>query len=207
MFLEIISNLKNSDDMATIGQLITFCDFVRIHDVEIPRIQRDYTYGSGTEKTEEVLCKLLSDIYNALVDPTKELILDFVYGSKNTTSFCESITDSQKFTYDFNGTRIDEQIQDCAFFRASFNDDPSIRSMLAVLVRIEEIFKVLCQSGDLTRLLTDDCRIRFYCLDFGTFGLSDDLYIKMNSRGKPLTEYEIFKSQLEKYIDIDRKKV
>ena len=51
--------------MATIGQLITFCDFVRIHDVEIPRIQRDYTYGSGTEKTEEVLCKLLSDIYNA----------------------------------------------------------------------------------------------------------------------------------------------
>lgn len=233
--------------MATIGQLITFCNFVRIHDVEIPRIQRDYTYGSGTEKTEEVLCKLLSDIYNALVDPTKELILDFVYGSKNnrnnfepldgqqrlttlfllhlyaswgfrgnmpdlkfnystrdnTASFCESITDNTKFTYDFNGSRIDKQIQDCAFFRASFNDDPSIRSMLAVLVRIEERFKDICQSGDLTRFLTDDCRIRFYCLDFGTFELSDDLYIKMNSRGKPLTEYEIFKSQLEKYIDID----
>lgn len=233
--------------MATIGQLITFCDFVRIHDVEIPRIQRDYTYGSGTDKTEEVLCKLLSDIYNALVDPTKELILDFVYGSKNnrnnfepldgqqrlttlfllhlyaswgsrrnmpdlkfnystrdnTASFCESITDNKKFIYDFSGARIDEQIQDCAFFRASFNDDPSIRSMLAVLIRIEEKFKDICQSGDLTRLLTEDCRIRFYCLDFGTFGLSDDLYIKMNSRGKPLTEYEIFKSQLEKYIDID----
>lgn len=233
--------------MATIGQLITFCDFVRTHDVEIPRIQRDYTYGSGTEKTEEVLCKLLSDIYEALVDPSKELILDFVYGSKNkrnnfepldgqqrlttlfllhlyaswgergsmpvlkfnystrdnTAAFCESITDSKKFSYDFNGARIDEQIRDCAFFRASFNDDPSIRSMLAVLVRIEERFKVLCQSGELTRSLTDDCRIRFYCLDFGTFGLSDDLYIKMNSRGKPLTEYEIFKSQLEKYIDID----
>ena len=233
--------------MATIGQLITFCDFVKTHDVEIPRIQRDYTYGSGTEKTEEVLCKLLSDIYEALVDPSKELILDFVYGSKNnrnnfepldgqqrlttlfllhlyaswgergnmpvlkfnystrdnTAAFCESITDLRKFSYDFNGARIDEQIQDCAFFRASFNDDPSIRSMLAVLVRIEEKFKALSQSGELTRSLTDGCRIRFYCLDFGTFGLSDDLYIKMNSRGKPLTEYEIFKSQLEKYIDID----
>ncbi len=233
--------------MATIGKLITFCDFVRKYDVEIPRIQRDYTYGSGTEKTEEVLCKLLSDIYEALVDPSKNLILDFVYGSKNnrnnfepldgqqrlttlfllhlyaswgyrgnmpvlkfnystrdnTASFCESITDPQKFTYDFKGDSIDEQIQDCAFFRASFNDDPSIRSMLSVLVRIEERFKELCESGDLTRSLTEDCRIRFYCLDFGEFGLSDDLYIKMNSRGKQLTEYEIFKSQLEKYIDVD----
>lgn len=232
--------------MATIGQLVTFCEFITKYDVEIPRIQRDYTYGSGTEKTEEVLGKLLSDIYRAITDPSKELILDFVYGNRNsgnnfqpldgqqrlttlfllhlyaswgdasgmpalrfsystrdnTAAFCDAITNRSKFTYAFIGDTIDEQIKDCAFWRASFNDDPSIRSMLKVLVDIEERFKSLCETGELTRALVSDCRIRFYCLDFGEFGLSDDLYIKMNSRGRGLTEYEIFKSQLEKYIDI-----
>ena len=43
--------------------------------------------------------------------------------------------------------------------------------------------------------------MKFYCLDFEKFALSDDLYIKMNSRGKQLTDYEIFKAQFEKYIE------
>ena len=29
-------------------------------------------------------------------------------------------------------------------------------------------------------------------------GLTDELYIKMNSRGKPLTQFEHFKAELEK---------
>ena len=31
-------------------------------------------------------------------------------------------------------------------------------------------------------------------------GLTDELYIKMNSRGKPLTEFEHFKAEWENYI-------
>jgi len=31
-------------------------------------------------------------------------------------------------------------------------------------------------------------------------GLTDDLYIKMNSRGKPLTTFEQFKANFEKTI-------
>ena len=42
---------------------------------------------------------------------------------------------------------------------------------------------------------------RFYSLDLEKFGLTDDLYIKMNSRGKSLTRYEIFKSSFEKYLE------
>ena len=232
--------------MPTIGTLITFSDFIRDHNVEIPRIQRDYTYGSGTPKTEEVVDKLLSDIFSALNDPDEELILDFVYGCKdeksnfepldgqqrlttlfllhlyaawgagvpasslvfrystrdNTSVFCESITNPDKFIYDRNGDKVSEQIKDCAFFRASFQDDPSIMSMLVVLDKIEAKFKDEAADGRLWKQLTRDCRVKFYSLDFGDFGLSDDLYIKMNSRGKGLTDYEIFKSQLEKYIDV-----
>ena len=234
--------------MAAIGTLISFNEFIKTHNVEIPRIQRDYTYGSGTPKTEAVVDKLLSDIHAALLDPSSELILDFVYGSHNENSnfepldgqqrlttlfllqlyaawgagadpssldfrystrdntavFCESVTNPDKFSYDSNGDQISEQIKDCAFFRSSFYDDPSIRSMLTVLDKIEARFKSMATDGSLwARLTADDCNVRFYCLDFGTFGLSDDLYIKMNSRGKGLTDYEIFKSQLEKYIDVN----
>lgn len=232
--------------MAAIGTLISFNDFIKGHNVEIPRIQRDYTYGSATPKTEEVVDKLLSDINAALTSPDGELILDFVYGSSNdkgnfepldgqqrlttlfllylyaawgagvstsslifrystrdnTTVFCESITDPGKFHYNKDGDKISEQIKDCAFFRSSFQDDPSIRSMLVVLDKIEKKFKDLASGGTLWNLLNNGCHVKFYCLDFGKFGLSDDLYIKMNSRGKGLTDYEIFKSQLEKHIDI-----
>jgi ribose/xylose/arabinose/galactoside ABC-type transport system permease subunit len=39
--------------------------------------------------------------------------------------------------------------------------------------------------------------ITFQLLDLEDFGLSDDLYIKMNARGKPLTAFETFKARYE----------
>ena len=33
-------------------------------------------------------------------------------------------------------------------------------------------------------------------------GLTDELYIKMNSRGKPLTQFEHFKAELERNISL-----
>lgn len=240
--------------MNQIGKLTTFYDFISGHDIEIPRVQRDYTYGAGTKKTEEVLNSMLSSIRESLLSG-KEMILDFVYGSRNknnlynpldgqqrlttlfllhlyagwtegkdvgifhfyystrgnTADFCKSLISKDRFIFNRvcwkcgRCTKISEQIKDCSFFRPSFNDDPSIRSMLAVLDRIDLKFKDLALDGKLWDKLTIDCPVKFFCLDFGRFGLSDDLYIKMNSRGKTLTDYEIFKSQLEKYIDVDLK--
>ena len=37
--------------------------------------------------------------------------------------------------------------------------------------------------------------ITFQLLKLDEFGLSDDLYIKMNARGKPLTNFETFKAR------------
>lgn len=233
--------------MSNIGNLITFSQFINQYSVEIPRIQRDFTYGSGTEKTEKVLTKLLSDIHCSLKN-CKGLILDFVYGCNdkynantfqpldgqqrlttlfliyyfaackagikidktfkyatrdNSTIFCEELL---KFEYNKNEGSIVDQIKDSAFFRPSFNDDPSIRSILVVLKKIEAEFSEMVMEDNPSELWDainqQSCPVKFYCLDFGTFTLSDDLYIKMNSRGKQLTEYEIFKSQFEKYIEM-----
>lgn len=229
--------------MANIGYITTFAEFINKYHVEIPRIQRDYTYGSETEKTKKVLKKMLDDIHEALVTGN-ELILDFVYGSENqyfnpldgqqrlttlyliyfyaackagisldkafkyatrddSTIFCNELIG---LLYDKELGSIVDQIKDDAFFRPSFYDDPSVRSILVVLSRIEERFADLVpdEAPDyLWKLLRENCPVKFYCLNFGEFSLSDDLYIKMNSRGKQLTEYEIFKAQLEKYIEVE----
>ena len=235
--------------MSTIGSLTTFYDFIKDNNIEVPRIQRDYTYGSGTKKTNEVLNKLLEDIKNTVLDESKTLILDFVYGSENkqkmceplvgqqrlttlflihqyaawvcgnnefkvtfrystrdnTSIFCANITDPKIFRYDSSlKSSVREQIEDCSFFRPSFYDDPSIHSMLHVLDQVETTFEDIAKDGTLFNKLTDaKCNIKFYSLNFGEYEMSDDLYIKMNARGKALTEYEIFKSQLEKYIELD----
>jgi hypothetical protein len=43
--------------------------------------------------------------------------------------------------------------------------------------------------------------ISFHRLAIHDMGSAEDLYIKMNSRGKPLTEFETFKAQLDKALD------
>jgi hypothetical protein len=45
------------------------------------------------------------------------------------------------------------------------------------------------------------CPITFLYIELKNVGLSDDLYIKMNARGKQLTSFENFKSRFDKYIE------
>jgi hypothetical protein len=77
--------------------------------------------------------------------------------------------------------------------------DPTIVSALNML---EALHKRFAQSEGLYGRLTDAQRpaITFQLLDFKHFGLSDDLYIKMNARGKPLTEFETFKARYEQQL-------
>ena len=74
--------------------------------------------------------------------------------------------------------------------------DPTIQSSLIVLDAIHRRFRDT--SGLYTRITdTERPAITFQLLDLDNFGLSDDLYIKMNARGKPLTEFETFKARYE----------
>jgi hypothetical protein len=58
-------------------------------------------------------------------------------------------------------------------------------------------------TSELWEMLVDEQKspITFFYVKLENFGLSDDLYIKMNARGKQLTAFENFKSQFEKYIE------
>ena len=77
--------------------------------------------------------------------------------------------------------------------------DPTIQSSLKMLDAIHVRFR---DSSGLYERITDAERpaITFQLMDLENFGLSDDLYIKMNARGKPLTAFETFKARYEQEL-------
>lgn len=79
--------------------------------------------------------------------------------------------------------------------------DPTIQSSLIMLDAIHLRFKD--SSGFFARLIDiEQPAITFQLLDLENFGLSDDLYIKMNARGKPLTSFETFKARFEQELKV-----
>jgi hypothetical protein len=78
--------------------------------------------------------------------------------------------------------------------------DPTIQSVLVMLDAIHRLFK---PTKGLFARLTDQRQpaITFQLLPLEHFGLTDDLYIKMNARGKPLTPFETFKARFEELLE------
>lgn len=96
-------------------------------------------------------------------------------------------------------TPLSHQLRDARWYFQSWERDPTVVSCLSVLDTIHALFGDL-QNGFDRLTDTADPRITFQFLDLEAFGLTDDLYIKMNARGKPLTELETFKAHLEQHI-------
>ena len=88
-------------------------------------------------------------------------------------------------------------ITDQPWYFRSWRLDPTIQSALFMLDAIHDRFA--SSSNLFERLISEkQPAITFELLDLKDFGLSDDLYIKMNSRGKPLTPFETFKARYER---------
>jgi hypothetical protein len=94
---------------------------------------------------------------------------------------------------------LSKTIRNMGWFYRSWDNDPTIKSMLNMLDAIHLKFKL---RPDFYLKLTEDNVITFQFLNLQEFKLSDDLYIKMNARGKPLTAFENFKAKFEQYLII-----
>lgn len=128
---------------------------------------------------------------------------DFSYETRySAREFCEELV---SFTPSFD-VKVSEEIVDQAWFPLEWKKDPTISSMLVMIDAI--VGKFADMSGIWEKLLNG--AISFYFLPIKDMGLTDELYIKMNSRGKPLTQFEHFKAELErnlKEINPERAKV
>ena len=164
-----------------------------------------------------------------LTDDNCAIFRKFSYETRiSSREFCQHLCIPHNFE-DFDGCNIVGFITKQTWFYSAWQQDPTIQSMLRMLGGtkitnkqnediidgLEEVFYSISDGskeddnslsqvtfGDYWKKLTDgdSCPIVFYNLPLRDFGLSDDLYIKMNARGKQLTSFENFKADLIGYI-------
>jgi hypothetical protein len=132
-----------------------------------------------------------------LDNTVKEQLLKFWYETRpSSTRFCEHLIKHPPAVT----SNLTQEIEDQAWFFMSWRNDPTIKAMLNMLKTIENLFKG--NRGAYFDLLINDERplIGFDFLDLKDFKLTDNLYIKMNARGKPLTDFENFKARFENFL-------
>lgn len=118
---------------------------------------------------------------------------NFGYDTRHSArDFCKELT---RFVPSFE-RKLSDDIINQAWFPLEWQKDPTISSMLVMLDAIDNRFK---DVSDIWEKLKGGA-ITFYFLPIRDMGLTDELYIKMNSRGKPLTRFEHFKAELERCI-------
>ena len=120
-----------------------------------------------------------------------EYLKGFTYETRSgSREFCKKLVDA---VIDFDKGEISADIKNSSWFMPFWENDPTVKSMLVMIDAIHDKFK---NSTFYDRLEN----IKFSFLELKEFGLTDDLYIKMNARGKPLSEFENFKAEFEKEL-------
>lgn len=98
-----------------------------------------------------------------------------------------------------------EIIKDAVWFADSWNLDPTIQGVLVTLDAIIEFFDFQYNYSEILNS-NANYRVTFNFLDIEELGSEDELYIKLNSRGRPLTDFENFKARfISRVNEIDSK--
>ena len=93
-------------------------------------------------------------------------------------------------------------VEDAPWFDEAWKLDPSIMGIITVLEAIasHDALKRHTPQELLINLTQNDC-VTFYFLSLEKFGLGEEIYTRMNARGKVLTDFEKVKSKLFKIIN------
>ena len=145
-----------------------------------------------------------------LSETNKDYFKKFTYETRiSSREFCNGLVENvenENVEKLGDGNSIREKIEDASWFYLFWKNDPTIKAMLVMLDSIESRLKksneepsTLCRLWG--KLVSDTPPITFYFKQLNNIGLTDDLYIKMNARGKPLTDFENFKARFEKHIE------
>jgi len=128
-----------------------------------------------------------------------EFLKNFLYETRHsTTQFCKNLT---AFEPAFINSSISQEIKNQSWYFETWNYDPGVQAMLVVLDDIENRYSDFDDCNLWNLIGNDSCPFYFYKLDMDKVGLTDDLYIKMNSRGKALTEFEYFKAGFTEILE------
>lgn len=144
-------------------------------------------------------------------ESVRQVLAKFTYETRTSSrEFCKRLSGFFKCPSAEGG--VVDHIQNQTWFRSAWKQDPTIQSMLRMLGGtscqgedgIEDTFEsidgVSAYEKYWEKLSGVSCPIEFYALDIHGINQTDDLYIKMNARGKPLTSFENLKADLAGYI-------
>lgn len=177
----------------------------------------DFIYGKIEEKTfypidgqQRLTTLFLLHWYFGVIDGKfgeLEILKKFSYDTRpSSRDFCIALVDNAKeiSTVFENKKEWEESvpalIKDFSWFKYGWEDDPTISSMLVMIESIHKKFEDIRIYG--WSKLVDKELITFEILDLGKegFELPDELYIKMNARGKQLTSFENFKAEFIDFL-------
>lgn len=132
-----------------------------------------------------------------------ELKNKLIYDTRESTNeFIKLLLDKSKDIFDDDVSKnIDKKIKNYSWYCSEWDYDASIKSMLLVLGKIKDAFeKEKVNDFDCyAQRLSTGCPIKFMIMEIDV-KYGNELYIKMNARGKQLTPFENFKADLLGYL-------
>lgn len=139
-------------------------------------------------------------------DGIRNTFKNFTYQTRiSSREFCEKLSGFSEPQPE--GKSIVKHITNQTWFQSSWKQDPTAIAMLNMLGgdpdkkdNLESVFKDVDFLNYWGILTASNCPITFYFLPLNDFRQPDDLYIKMNARGKQLTGFENFKAELVQHI-------
>lgn len=123
----------------------------------------------------------------------------FSYNTRNSSKdFCDYLIEKRDTIFDNseNDNSLSACIKDDKDFLHHWSWDPTIDSMLNMIDDIHKTFEDVDSEA-----YSNLNKLTFNFLNLADYKLTDDLYVKMNSRGKPLTRFENLKSKWLKLCD------
>lgn len=188
-----------------------FLNALHVSLSESKSVKLDFIYGSNIENSFQPLdgqqrlttlfllhwYALLKDNHSDL--ESTNLLKKFSYETRiSSREFCSAILDN-KIEIKSTDKDLSSKIMDSSWFFLSWKKDPTIDAMLRT---IDDIHRRFFEIENLWEKLSSDIgTISFYHVELENIGLTDDLYIKMNARGKLLSSFENFKASFEKYVN------
>ena len=119
----------------------------------------------------------------------------------HSTDFCKALVSYCGVSFNTDTPSI--FIKDQPWFIASWELDPTVDAMLVMIdeIHVSQFGSINPKSlySALTR--KESPAISFDFEEFEELNLDDEMYIKMNSRGRPLSDFESFKARFEKFLE------
>lgn len=136
------------------------------------------------------------------LDDARDILSKFTYETRPSAhDFCKNLI---TFEYCEN---IAETIKDCVWYNDSWHQDQTVDGMIRMLDTFEQNEQLNAHTEPLFDKLidTNNLLISFHFVPLEEFGLTEQLYVRMNARGKMLSEFENFKSEFYKIISYSPK--